>query len=96
VTIAFTIFAFSYKLKIFQKLSVVFGYILVFFFILYPGYSDKIAHIFSIKNGTDLILYIVVSLSVLVSIILYVGQKNTNRIITKIIRENAKKYAKKC
>jgi hypothetical protein len=96
LTIAFIIFAFSYKLRIFQKLSVISGYLLVFFFILYPQYSDTIAHLFSIKSGTDLIIYIVVALSVLVNIVLYVGQNNTNRIITKIVRENAKEHAKKC
>ena len=96
VTVGFIIFSFSSKLKIFQKLFIIVGYAIVFFLILYPSYSDKIAHVFSMKSGTDLIVYIVLALIVLMNIVLYVGQKNNVKIITKIIRESAKKNAKKC
>ena len=96
VTIGFIIFSFSSKLKIFQKLFIIIGYTVVFFFILYPSYSDEIAHIVSIKSGTDLIVYIVLSLTVLMNVILYVGQNNNSKVLTKIIREMAKKDAKKC
>ncbi len=96
VTIGFIIFSFSSKLKIFQKLLIIIGYAVVFFFILYPSYSDEIAHMVSIKSGTDLVVYIVLALTVLMNIILYVGQNNNNKMITKIIRETAKKDAKKC
>jgi len=96
LTIAFVIFSFSSKLKVIQKISVIVGYCVIFLFIADPQYSDKIAHIFSIKSGTDLVLYIVMSITGLINIILYVGQKNNNRMITKIIREDAKRNAKKC
>jgi len=96
LTIAFVVFSFSSRLKVIQKLSVITGYCVIFLFIANPQYSDKIAHIFSIKSGTDLVLYIVMSITGLINIILYVGQKNNNRIITKIIREDAKRNAKKC
>jgi len=96
LTIAFVIFSFSSKLKIIQILSVIIGYLIIFLFIADPQYSDKVAHIFSIKSGTDLVLYIVMSLTSLVNIVLYVGLKNDNKIITKIIREGAKRDAKKC
>jgi len=95
LTLAFLIFSFSSKLKIFQKLSVLGGYALVFLFILKPEYSDAVAHIFSIQSGTDLIVYIVLAITALVNIILYVNQKNNNRMITKIIRETAKQNAKR-
>ncbi len=95
LTLAFLIFSFSSKLKIFQKLSVLGGYALVFLLILKPEYSDSIAHVFSIQSGTDLIVYIVLALTVLVNIILYVNQKNHNQMITTIIRETAKQNAKK-
>jgi len=96
LTIAFIIFSFSSRLKVIQKLSVIIGYCVLFLFIANPQYSDKVAHIFSIKSGTDLVLYIVMSITSLINIVLYVGQKNTNRIITKIIRESSKRHAKKC
>jgi len=95
LTIIFVIFSFSSKLKIFQKLIVISGYLLVFIFIINPSYSDEVAHLFSIQSGTDLVVYIVLALTVLMNIILYVGQNNNNRMITKIVRENAKQHAKK-
>lgn len=96
VTIGFIIFSFSSKLKIFQKLFIIIGYAVVFFFILYPSYSDKIAHMVSIKSGTDLIVYIVLALTALMNIVLYVGQNKNNRVLIKIIRGMAKNDAKKC
>lgn len=95
-TVGFLIFSFSSKLKIFQRLFLIIGYAALFFLILYPAYADKIAHIFSIKSGTDLVVYIVLSLTVLMNVILYVGQKNHHKVLTKIIRETAIKDAKKC
>jgi len=96
LTLAFVIFSFSSRLKIFQKLVVIAGYGVVFFLILYPSYADEIAHLVSIKSGTDLIVYIVLALMALMTMVLYVGQNNNNKMITKIIRETAKKDAKKC
>ncbi len=96
LTAIFIIFAFSSRLKIFQKLSVILGYLTLFFFILFPHYSDKIAQLFSIGTGKDLILYITVSLMSLISIIIYVGMKNNALAITKIVRNDAIKNAKKC
>ena len=96
LTIIFILFAFSSRLKIFQKLSVVGGYLALFLFILFPRYSDKIAQFFSIGTGKDLILYITVSLMSLISIIIYVGMKNNSLAITKIVRNGAVKNAKRC
>jgi len=96
LSIIFIVFAFSSKLKVVQKLSVVIGYFVLFLFIVYPEYSDEVAKLFSIGSGKDLVLYITVSLTSLMNVILYVGVKNNNRAITKIIREEAKKDAKKC
>jgi len=92
----FLIFAFSTKLKIIQRLSIIFGYFILFFFILFPSYSDDVAHFFSIGTGKDLILYIAVSLISLISIILYVRVQGNIEMITKIVREDAKNRAKKC
>lgn len=95
-TTGFVIFSFSSRLKSFQKLSIIVGYIVVVIFILYPSYADRVAHLFSIENGASLVVYIVLALTVLVNVILYVGHNNTMRMITKIVRENAKQNAKKC
>jgi len=96
LTITFILFAFSYKLRTFQKLNIVIGYLFVFFLIVYPQYADQIAHIFSMERGADLIVYISIALSFLVNVILFIKQKNFNQMLTKIVRESAKKNAKKC
>ena len=96
LTIGFIIFAFSSKLKTVQKMSVIVGYFILFLFILYPQYSDEVAQLFGIGTGKDLIMYISISLMSLMSIVLYVGVKNNDGAITKLIREDAKKSAKKC
>jgi len=96
VTIGLLIFSFSSKLKIIHKLIVIIGYCTIFFFIAEPQYSDKVAHFFSIEKGKDLVLYIATSIISLVNVILYVDQKNTNKMMTKIVRGDAKQRAKQC
>lgn len=96
LTLGLFIFSLSSKVRIFQKISIIAGYVILSFFIVYPQYSDTVAHYFSIGTGKDLILYVVVSLMSLLSIILYVNSENNHKIITKIIRDGAKKNAKKC
>jgi hypothetical protein len=96
LTVAFVIFAFSMRLKSFQKLGVIGGYFILFVFIANPEYADIVATWFSIKNGTDLVIYVVISITSLINIVLYVGQRNDNSMITTIIREGAKQNAKKC
>ncbi len=96
LTSAFFIFAFSSRLKVLQKVSVIGGYLILFLFIAYPKYADYIASFFSIQSGARLIIYIVVPLTALVNIVLYIGFKNNNVTITKIIREQAKRDAKRC
>lgn len=96
LTLIFIIFSFSQRLKIIQKMSVLTGYFILFVFILNPSLADKVANFFSIKNGTDLVVYIVIAITSLINIILYVGQINNKSIVTKIIREGAKHNAKRC
>lgn len=96
LTSIFLLFSFSSRMKIFQKTFVILGYVATFILILFPRLSDKVAHIFSIKDGTSLVVYVVLSLTSLVSMILYVGQKNNRYMLTKIIRERAKHDAKHC
>jgi len=96
LSIIFILFAFSTKKRTFQKLFVVFGYLVLVVFIVDPGYSDKVAHLFSIGTGKDLVLYIFAAITSLINIVLYIGSKGHDSAITKIIRENAKKDAKKC
>lgn len=96
LTLSFVLFAFSSKWKIFQKLSILTGYFTTLFFIIFPKVADKIAHIFSIKSGTDLMVYITLALMSLISIIIYIKVKNNGKILTKIIRNEACKNARKC
>lgn len=96
LTLGFILFAFSSRWKIFQKLSILTGYFTILFFIIFPEIADKIAHIFSIKSGTDLMVYITLALMSLISIVLYIKVKNNGKILTKIIRNEACKNARKC
>ncbi len=96
LTIGFILFSFSSKMKIFQKISIILGYLTLFLFITFPHYSDKIAHLFGIGYGKDLIIYILVALTGLMNIVLYVGVNKNHAAITKIIRDGAKKNAKRC
>ncbi len=96
LTSIFLLFSFSSRMKIFQKSIVILGYMTTFMLILFPRLSDKIAHMVSIKDGTSLVVYVVLALTSLVSMILYVGQKNNRYMLTKIIRERAKHDAKHC
>ncbi len=96
LTIVFIVFSFSQRLKIFQKMGVLTGYFILFLFILNPSLADEVAHFFSIKNGTDLVVYIVIAITSLINIVLYVGQMNSNTVVTQIIREGAKHNATKC
>ena len=96
LSIIFIVFAFSQRLKIFQKLGVISSYALLLLFISNPQIADQVAHYFSIKNGTDLVIYVVIAIMSLMNIVLYVGQISHHNMITKIIREGAKDNAKKC
>ncbi len=96
LSIVFIIFSFSSRLKIFQKLGILSGYFVFFIFIIFPKLSDKVAHTISIKSGTDLMVYIALALMSLISVFLYVKTKKNEHTLTKIIREKAKKNAKKC
>ena len=96
LTIAFILFSFSKRMKIFQKLSLIMGYLILFLFIMFPRYSDEVAHFFGIGYGKDLIVYILVALTGLMNIVLFVGVNKNHANLTKIIREVAKKNAKRC
>ena len=96
LTLVFIIFSFSSRMKILQKISIIFGYFIVFFFIVFPYYSDRVAHFFNIGTGKDLIIYIAISILSLVNVIIYVGAKHNSRTLTKIIRESSLQNAKKC
>jgi len=95
-SIVFILFAFSTKKRTFQKIFVLLGYLLLVVFIADPSYSDKVAQIFSIGTGKDLVLYIFAAITSLINIILYIKIKGQDGAITTIIREEAKKNAKKC
>ena len=96
LTLSFLVFAFSLKLKNFQILSVILGYITLFIFIINPSLSDKVAHYFGISNGASLILYISVGVLSLVSVIIFVDTKTNHDAITKIVRKIGVDNAKKC
>ncbi|NPA45250.1 MAG: DUF2304 domain-containing protein [Chlorobi bacterium] len=96
LTLIFLLFSFSTKHKHYQKMVVILGYLVLFAFILNPQWADKVAKFFGIESGAALITYISIALLSLISIVLYVKQKNQNESITKIIRHIGIKDAKKC
>ena len=96
LTLGFLIFSFSLKLKNFQILGVIFGYIILFFFILNPQYSDKVVNYFGIGLGVNLIIYITLAVLSLVNIILFVDTKKNKDAITKITRKMGLDNAKRC
>jgi hypothetical protein len=96
LTISFLVFAFSLKLKNFQMLGVIFGYVTLFTFIIDPSLSDKVAHLLGIGTGASLITYITIGLLSLIAIILFVDTKTNNDAITKIVRKIGIDDAKKC
>lgn len=96
LTLVFIILSFSSRMKILQRISFIFGYLTIFFFIIFPHYSDTVAHFFNIGTGKDLIIYITISILSLLVVIIYVDTKHSNRTITKIIRESSLQNAKKC
>jgi len=95
LTLGFLIFAFSIKLKNFQRMVVILGYLSLFVFIINPSLSDKVAHFFGIGLGSSLITYIAIGVLSLVNVILFVDTKINKDAITKIVRDKAIKDAKK-
>jgi len=96
LTLGFLLFSFSIKLKNFQRIGVILGYLTLFIFILNPQFSDKVAQFFGIGYGRDLIIYILLAVMSLVSVILFVDTKTNNDAITKIVRKIGIDNVKKC
>jgi len=96
LTLSFLVFAFSLKLKNFQILGVILGYLLLFLFIINPSLSDKVAHYFGIGTGASLITYVSIGVLSLVSVIIFIDTKTNHDAITKIVRKIGIDDAKKC
>lgn len=96
LTLSFLLFSFSIKLKNFQIIGVIIGYLTLFIFILNPSLSDDVAHYFSIGTGTALIVYILLAVMSLVSVILFIDTKMNKDSITQIVRKIGIDNAKKC
>jgi len=95
LTLGFLIFAFSLKLKNFQRIVVIVGYITLFIFISDPILSDRVANLFGIEFGSSLITYLTIGVLSLVNVILFVDTKVNKDAITKIIREGAIRDARR-
>jgi len=95
LTLGFLIFGFSIKLKNFQRVVVIIGYIALFMFILNPSLSDEVAHFFGIGLGSSLIIYLTIGVISLVNIILFVDTKMNKDAITKIVRQKGLDDARK-
>ena len=96
LTVGFIIFAFSMRLRTFQKLVVITAYLILVIFIVFPEYADAIAHLFSIESGTNLVIYIFIAVTTLIDIVLHVAERNDHIMITTMIREDAKRNATMC
>jgi len=96
LTLAFMLFAFSLRLKNFQRIAVILGYLALFIFIIDPPLSDVVARYFGIGYGRDLVIYILLAVMSLISIILFVDTKTNKDALTKIVRKIGVDNAKKC
>lgn len=65
------------------------------FLIIFPTVSDRVANIFGIGKGSDLIIYISITVLLLLVAILYSKEASTNRYITILVRNKAIEKAKK-
>tara|TARA_B100001063_G_scaffold198983_1_gene191683 strand:+ start:1533 stop:1862 length:330 start_codon:yes stop_codon:yes gene_type:complete len=86
VAISFTIIASMNKYKILNKIIIVFFFFLSAYFIVFPTQSDVIASLLDIKSGSNLVIYISVSLLFLFVVSLFSKVKRQDRVNTKLIR----------
>lgn len=87
--LVFSVLAFSKKYKLCSKILTIISFFIVAYFISFPTHADIIAHAFGITSGTNLALYLSVSILFLISASLYVRIRRHDRYFTHIIRNRA-------
>jgi len=70
-------------------------YVFIVALIVSPTLADDIAHFFSIQYGSDLVVYVSISVLVMMSAINYARGDKQIEVMTKLIRELAIKDVKK-
>ncbi|MRJ03309.1 MAG: DUF2304 domain-containing protein [Epsilonproteobacteria bacterium] len=96
LTIALGLLALSNRFKIYQHLTIILFYFFLAYLILFPERADKVAHIFGIGRGVDLVIYLSIATLTLIVAILYAKVKGSERAMTKIVRKIAIMEAKRC
>ena len=96
LSVIFLLLALSSKFRTYQRLTIMFIYGFLAFFIIYPQKADRVAAFFGIGRGVDLIIYLSIAVLSLIVAILYAKVKINERALTKIVRELAIMQAKKC
>jgi len=96
LTIILFFLSFSSRFRTYQRLTIIFFYILLALMILFPRQADQIAAFFGIGRGVDLVIYLSIAILSLVVAILYAKTKINERAITKIVRDIAIMKAREC
>lgn len=89
LTCAFVIIAFTNKYKVFNKVLILFFFVVSAIFVIFPQQSDIVASMLGVSTGSNLALYLSVSLLFLVVASLYAKQKRQERMFTKMVRKKA-------
>lgn len=89
LTCTFIIIAFTNKYKVFNKVLILFFFVISAIFVMFPQQSDIVAAILGISTGANLAVYLSVSLLFLIVSSLYAKQKRQERMITRLVRKRA-------
>ena len=86
IAIAFTIIASMNKYKILNKLIILLFFFISAYFIVFPKQSDIVANLLDIKSGSNLVVYISITLIFLFVVSLFSKVKRQDRVNTRLIR----------
>ncbi len=96
LSVIFLLLALSSRFRTYQRIVVIFFYFFLAFLILFPKTADKVAALFGIGRGVDLIIYLSIAVLSLIVAILYAKVKMNERAITKIVRDIAILKSQEC
>ena len=88
--------AFFLYWKIFQnrflnRIVLLCAFLIMAFFVLYPGVSTRIANWLGVGRGTDLILYLSIIILIFVLLMMYSKIKKLEEMVTTLLRAKALK-----
>ncbi len=94
-SIAVLVLTLSDRYQTGKRIMFLASYVFIVALIVSPTLADDIAHFFSIQHGSDLVIYVSISVLGMVSAINYARGDQHLEVITKLVRELAIKDVKK-